>query len=117
MKNASKWCASFCAKNPIPSGLKKYGAVKKVHGEGGENVNTTEYDENTPLSSIKGNTTRALVATSRAYQKRKEEEERKKFEAESNKPQQSSDQNKPSASQTAATEKRGAVYKKGCKKY
>ena len=28
MKNASKWCASFCAKNPIPSGLKKYGAVK-----------------------------------------------------------------------------------------
>ena len=32
MKNASKWCANFCAKNPIPSGLKKYGAVK-VEGE------------------------------------------------------------------------------------
>ena len=52
--------------------------LKKVEGgEGGENVNTTEYTKDTPLSSIKGNTTRALVASSRAYQKRLEEEKQK----------------------------------------
>lgn len=41
MKNASKWCANFCAKNPIPSGLKKYGAVK-MEGTPEENAAAME---------------------------------------------------------------------------
>ena len=28
MGNASPWCKSFCAKNPMKSGLKKYGALE-----------------------------------------------------------------------------------------
>lgn len=57
----------FCSKNPL----------KKIEGEEEKNVNTTKYTKDTPLSSIKGNTTRALIASSRAYQKRLEEEKQK----------------------------------------
>ena len=32
MGYASAWCKGFCAKNPMKSGLKKYGALEK-HGE------------------------------------------------------------------------------------
>lgn len=61
----------FCSKSPL----------KKVEGgEDKKNVNTTKYTKDTPLSSIKGNTTRALVASSRAHQKRLEEQKNKEKE-------------------------------------
>jgi len=47
MKNASKWCSDFCAKNPIPSGLKKRGKISRkeaktnyIATETAKNVNT-----------------------------------------------------------------------------
>ena len=53
--------------------------LKKEEGNGGdeEYVNTTKYTKDTPLSSIKGNTTRALVASARANAKREQEEKTK----------------------------------------
>lgn len=47
MGNASPWCKSFCAKNPMKSGLKKYGAL--------ENNGEVEYDEKTgyPINTVK----------------------------------------------------------------
>lgn len=50
----------------------------QYNGGDEEYVNTTKYTKDTPLSSIKGNTTRALVASARANAKRKEEEQEAK---------------------------------------
>ena len=142
MKNASKWCSDFCAKNPIPSGLQKRGKISRkeakeryIEQEAAKNLSTT--------SSIEEAIKAQDVAT-KSYKNLSFKEKRKlrKFETESSKPQQSYDPNPTSEmgsnagkigglimnfvntpqqssnpTNPSASQKKGAIYKKGCKKY